>query len=181
MRTSPNSFSPGGGIPMTTTGGKAISFYTSLRLRGTRIQALKESTESDPYGFITQWQIFKNKVAAQDRKVSLKYIHGEGFSNAYDLFDLAVKLKAVQKDGGWYQFPTGDVKKNPALKNHPLWTRIQGGLNFYRELRDNPVLFAGIKTLIEGEDVTLADLSAQASSTIIADAKAVIDSHAGLL
>lgn len=56
MRTSPNSFSPGGGIPMTTTGGKAISFYTSLRLRGTRIQALKESTESDPYGFITQWQ-----------------------------------------------------------------------------------------------------------------------------
>jgi RecA/RadA recombinase len=180
-RMAPGQFSPGGGTAKTTSGGKSISFYTSLRLRGVRIESLKESTDSDPYGFITQWGIFKNKVAPQDRKVKLKYIHGEGFSNAYDLFDLAVKLKAIQKDGGWYQFPCGDVKKNKSLRDHPLFTRIQGGLNFYRELRDNPALFAGVKMLLDGEDVTLDDLSNQAQATIVAEAKNLVDSHAALL
>ena len=85
----------------------------------------------------------------------IPFIHGEGFSQAYDLFNLAVKIKLIDKQkGGYYQFPAGDIEKKPLIKQAPNYTRIRGEMNMYRELRDNPALFQAVKTIIDGEDVT---------------------------
>jgi len=144
-----------GGPPMTTTGGKAPAFYASIRLMMTRVETLKDDKEgSDPYGFKVQFKSVKNKIAPQDRVIQIPFIHGEGFSQAYDLFNLAVKIKLIDKQkGGWYQFPAGDLEKKPQLKQDPNFTRIRGELNMYYELRDNPVLFKAIKAILDGEDV----------------------------
>jgi recombination protein RecA len=152
QRMAVGKFSPTGGTPMVTPGGKAIPFYSSIRMKGVRIQSLKEG-DNDPYGFITEWNIFKNKIAPQDRKVKLPYIHGEGFSQAYDLFNLALKLGIIGKSGAWFQYPEGDIKKHPELKEAEGFLRTQGSRNFYQEMRDNPATLNSIKRLVEGEDV----------------------------
>jgi recombination protein RecA len=137
-----------------TTGGGGPSFYSTIRLSLTRIESLKIDKDADPYGFITLVKIFKNKVSPQDRAVKLPYIHDEGFSRFFDYFNFALKMKVIEKNGGWYQFPAGDSKKNPKLKEDPNFTRVQGMLNFYNEMKEKPKLFAVIQHLVDGEDVS---------------------------
>jgi recombination protein RecA len=163
QRTKVGAFSPSGATVMVTPGGKAIPFYSSIRIKGSRVQALKEG-DNDPYGFITEWTIYKNKCAPQDRTFKLPYIHGEGFSKAYDTFNLALKMKIIEKSGAWYQYPVGDVKKKPELKDVQGFLRAQGARNFYQAMRDNPATFGAIQQLIDGEDVEVSAVVEQSLS-----------------
>jgi recombination protein RecA len=90
------------GNPETTTGGRALKFYASVRLDVRRIGSVKDG--DTVIGSRTRVKVVKNKVAAPFREVELDLIHGEGVSREGDLLDLGVARAVVEKSGSWYSF-----------------------------------------------------------------------------
>ncbi len=90
------------GNPETTTGGRALKFYSSIRLDIRRIQAIKEGDRV--VGSRTRGKVVKNKVAAPFREAEFDIIYGEGISREGDLIDLGVAKNVLEKSGTWISF-----------------------------------------------------------------------------
>lgn len=110
------------GNPETTTGGRALKFYSSVRLEVRRAEAIKQGT--DIIGNKTKVKVVKNKVAPPFRTVEVDIMYGEGISKEGEIVDLGAELDIIQKSGSWYSY-NGD--------------RIgQGRENAKQFLKDNP-------------------------------------------
>lgn len=90
------------GSPETTTGGRALKFYASIRIDVRRIEAIKK--EGEVIGNRTRVRVTKNKVAAPFRESEFDIIYGEGISYVGDLLDLATQLEMVEKRGAFYRY-----------------------------------------------------------------------------
>ena len=110
------------GNPETTPGGRALKFYTSMRMEIRKITTIKEGT--DIVGNRTRVKVVKNKVAPPFKMTEFDIMYGEGISYEGDILDLALKGDIIEKTGAWYSY--GD-------------TRIgQGRENAKNYLKDNP-------------------------------------------
>ena len=110
------------GNPETTPGGRALKFYTSMRMEIRKITSIKEGT--DIVGNRTRVRVVKNKVAPPFKMTEFDIMYGEGISYEGDILDLALKGDIIEKTGAWYSY--GD-------------TRIgQGRENAKKYLKDNP-------------------------------------------
>jgi recombination protein RecA len=115
--------------PETTTGGKALKFYASLRVDIRRIGAIKDGDKV--VGNRTKAKIVKNKVAPPFRECEFDIMYGEGISQAGDLIDLAVAKNVVEKSGAWFSYSgerLGQGRenvKNLLKENADLFGRIQ--------------------------------------------------------
>jgi recombination protein RecA len=101
------------GSPETTTGGKALKFYASVRLDIRRIETLKEGTES--VGNRTRVKVVKNKMAPPFKQAEFDIIYGVGISREGSLLDMGVELGIVKKSGAWYTYEAdqlGQGKEN---------------------------------------------------------------------
>ncbi len=94
------------GSPEVTTGGRALKFYSSVRMDIRRIGAIKDGT--DVTGNRTRVKVVKNKVAPPFKQVEFDIIYGEGISSAGELIDLGVEHEIITKAGSWYSY--GETK-----------------------------------------------------------------------
>ncbi len=118
------------GNPETTTGGRALKFYSSIRVDIRRIGAIKDGEET--VGNRTKLKVVKNKVAVPFRAAEFDIMYGEGISRLGDLLDLGVTHKIIEKSGSWLSY--GE-------------TRIgQGRENAKQFLRDNPDILKQIES-----------------------------------
>jgi recombination protein RecA len=118
------------GSPETTTGGKALKFYASVRLDIRRIETLKDGT--DAVGNRTRVKVVKNKMASPFKQAEFDIIYGEGISYEGGVIDLGVEHGFVKKSGAWYtyngdQLGQGKEKARLFLKDNPdLAKEIEG-------------------------------------------------------
>jgi recombination protein RecA len=123
------------GNPETTTGGRALKFYSSVRIDIRRIGAIKDGDVV--VGGRTRVKVVKNKVAPPFREAEFDVMYGEGISKEGDLLDLAVDRKIVEKSGTWFAFSGERLG--------------QGRENVKQFLKDNPVIFKAIEDRVRRE------------------------------
>jgi len=120
------------GSPETTTGGRALKFYSSVRVDVRRIASIKDGDAV--VGNRTKAKIVKNKVAPPFREAEFDILYGEGISKEGDLLDLAVEKNVVDKSGAWFSFQgerLGQGRENARafLKEHPEYRdRVELGV-----------------------------------------------------
>jgi recombination protein RecA len=107
------------GNPETTTGGRALKFYASLRLDIRRIGALKDG--QDVVGNQTRVKVVKNKVAPPFKQAEFDVMYNEGISHTGLLIDLGVENDIVQKSGAWFSY--GDVRLGQGRENAKLYLK----------------------------------------------------------
>jgi recombination protein RecA len=120
------------GSPETTTGGRALKFYASIRLDIRRQDAIKNGTES--IGVRTKVKVVKNKLAPPFREAEFDVLYGEGISKAGTVLDAAVDQSLVEKSGTWYTF-----------KNERIG---QGRENAKKWLQENPAALADLEAKV---------------------------------
>ncbi|HEY4559056.1 MAG TPA: recombinase RecA [Enteractinococcus sp.] len=121
------------GSPETTTGGKALKFYASVRIDIRRIETLKEA--GNPVGNRTRAKIVKNKMAPPFKQAEFDILYGEGISREGGLLDMGVEHSIVRKSGAWYTYDGDQLG--------------QGKENSRRFLKDNPDLATEIEDRIK--------------------------------
>jgi recombination protein RecA len=120
------------GNPETTTGGRALKFYSSVRIDIRRIAAVKEGDVV--VGSRTKVKIVKNKVAAPFREAEFDILYGEGISREGDVLDQAVLQNIVEKSGAWYSFSGERIG--------------QGRENVRQDFKDNEDTFARVESAL---------------------------------
>ena len=117
------------GNPETTTGGRALKFYASVRIDIRRIASIKDGDQV--IGGRTRVKVVKNKVAPPFREAEFDVMYGEGISREGDLLDLAVEKRIVEKSGAWFSYKGErlgqgrDNVKNMLKTNEDLLERIE--------------------------------------------------------
>jgi recombination protein RecA len=128
------------GNPETTTGGRALKFYASVRVDIRRIAAIKDGDSI--IGSRTRVKIVKNKTAAPFREAEFDIMYGEGISREGDLLDLAVAQNIVEKSGAWFSYKTeriGQGRENVKQflrENKDITARIEAEVRKALGLRD---------------------------------------------
>lgn len=120
------------GNPETTTGGRALKFYSSVRMDVRRIEALKQAGEI--IGNRTRIKVVKNKVAPPFKEAEFDIMFGKGISKEGDVLDLAAGLGIIVKSGAWYAYKDAKIG--------------QGRENAKQYLRDNPEILEEVETQV---------------------------------
>ena len=136
------------GSPETTTGGRALKFYASIRLDVRKVEALKKGEEI--YGNRTKVKVVKNKVAPPFKTAEFDIIYGKGISNEGCVLDMAVETEIVNKSGAWYSYGANRIG--------------QGRENAKEYLASNPELLNEIDKLVR-EKLGITTPASQESNT----------------
>ena len=134
------------GNPETTTGGRALKFYSSVRLDVRRVEALKQGGEV--VGNHTRVKIVKNKVAPPFKEAEFDIMFGQGISKEGDILDLAADAGIINKSGAWYAYEGNKIG--------------QGRENAKQYLKDNPAVCDEIAEKVREHYGLKADVSATA-------------------
>lgn len=157
------------GNPETTTGGRALKFYSSVRLDVRRIEALKQGGEV--IGNRTRVKIVKNKVAPPFKEAEFDIMFGQGISTQGDILDLAAENNIINKSGAWYAYEGNKIG--------------QGRENAKQYLKDNPQICAEVERKVrelfnmETDSVEEAPAEKASSEKTSKSAKAAKDDKEG--
>lgn len=133
------------GNPETTPGGRALKFYSSVRLDVRRIESIKQANEV--VGNRTRVKVVKNKIAPPFKEAEFDIVYGEGISKAGGILDIAVNMDIVNKSGAWFSYNGQRIG--------------QGRENAKQYLKENPAISAEIEKLVRG-NFTVAAVQTEA-------------------
>lgn len=142
------------GSPETTTGGRALKFYASVRMDVRRIETLKDG--GDAVANRTKVKIVKNKVAAPFKQAEFDIVYGEGISREGSIIDLGVEHSIIRKSGAWYTYDGDQLG--------------QGKENVRRFMRDNPDLTNEIEKRLREKLGLIPSVESEADADMIAPA-----------
>lgn len=123
------------GSPETTTGGRALKFYSSVRIEIRKGEAIKQGTEL--VGSRTKAKVVKNKVAPPFKSAEFDIMYGSGISKEGDILDIAASLDIIQKSGSWYSYEGERMG--------------QGRENAKEYLRNNPEVYSALQDRIKNK------------------------------
>ena len=135
------------GNPETTTGGRALKFYASIRMDVRRIETLKQSGEM--VGNRTRVKIVKNKIAPPFKEAEFDIMFGKGISKEGDILDLAVSIDLINKSGAWFAYngnKIGQGRENAKsyLAEHPeVMEELEKKIREHYDLDRDPASAAG--------------------------------------
>ena len=146
------------GNPETTTGGRALKFYASVRIDVRKVENLKQGDEV--FGNRVKCKVVKNKVAPPFRVAEFDIIYGKGISKAGEIIDVAIELGIIQKSGSWFSYNGEKV--------------AQGKENTKKAIAENQSLMKELeeKIKLRGKDI---DLSADDTYSLDEDDDATLD------
>lgn len=130
------------GNPETTTGGKALKFYSSVRLEVRRIETITQGTDN-AIGNKVRVKVVKNKVAPPFRKVEMEIMFGKGISASGSLLDAALKYDLVQKSGSWYSY--GEERIGQGRENAKAFIESNDDVSTSLDERVREKMFAHLK------------------------------------
>ena len=147
------------GNPETTTGGRALKFYASVRLEVRRVEALKQGGEV--IGNRTRVKVVKNKIAPPFKEAEFDIMFGEGISMVGDILDLAADLNIVVKSGAWYAYEGNKIGQGRENAKQYLKEHEDVCEEISRKVREHYGFDGAGKT----DGVAAADSAAEASKT----------------
>ena len=136
------------GNPETTTGGRALKFYASVRLDIRRIGAIKSGEEV--VGNRTKVKVVKNKVAAPFRVAEFDILYGEGISRAGEILDLGLEHRVIQKSGTWLSY--GDTRLGQGRENARAFLKEHGDVMADIEAKLRPMLPTLVRAAAGGDE-----------------------------
>ena len=149
------------GNPETTTGGRALKFYASVRLDVRRVEALKQGGEV--IGNRTRVKVVKNKIAPPFKEAEFDIMFGEGISMVGDILDLAADLNIVVKSGAWYAYEGNKIGQGRENAKQYLKDHEDVCEEISRKVREHYGFDGAGKT--DGAGAAAADSAAEASKT----------------
>jgi recombination protein RecA len=147
------------GSPEVTPGGRALKFYSSVRLDIRRIESIKDGTEV--VGNRTRVKVVKNKVASPFKQAEFDIMYGQGISREGSILDVAVEMGFVKKAGAWFTYEGEQLG--------------QGRENVKSFLRDNPQLMAEIDQRVRDKLAQAAEVEVEVATDIDVDAPITLD------
>lgn len=150
------------GNPETTTGGRALKFFSSMRIDVRKVESIKSGDQI--LGNRTRAKIVKNKVAPPFKQAEFDIMYGEGISRVGDVLDCAVEAKIIEKAGSWYSFDGNRIG--------------QGRENVKRFLDENPETLAHVEELLRDslkKDKDAEDVMPEAEFPDLDDGEIMID------
>ena len=147
------------GNPETTTGGRALKFYSSVRLDIRRTNQIKEGEEV--IGSRVKVKVVKNKCAAPFRQAEFDVGYGEGISKTGELIDIGLENKIIEKSGSWFSY--GDMRLGQGRENSKLF------------IRENPDLFSEIEGKVRralgmgGPELTVIEGGGDKTERVVAE------------
>ena len=142
----------------TTTGGRALKFYASVRLDVRKIETLKQSNEF--IGSRTRVKVVKNKVAPPFQQAEFDIMYGEGISKEGDVLDLAANIDIINKSGAWYSY--GDLRLGQGRENAKIY------------IKENPELLLEIENKVRNH-YGLQALDEKVTNEVIKEENPLID------
>ncbi|MFD1952938.1 recombinase RecA [Paenibacillus thailandensis] len=144
------------GNPETTPGGRALKFYSSVRLDVRRVETIKQG--NDMVGNRTRIKVVKNKVAPPFKQAEIDIMYGEGISKEGSIIDIGTEMEIVQKSGAWFSFNgerLGQGRENAKqfLKDHPeISATIERKIREESNLKNAEAVASGAQVSVDSEE-----------------------------
>jgi recombination protein RecA len=138
------------GNPETTPGGRALKFYSSVRLDVRRVESIKQG--NDMVGNRTRIKVVKNKVAPPFKQADIDIMYGEGISKEGSIIDIGSEMDIIQKSGAWYSFNGDRLGQGRENSKQFLKDNKQTAEIIEKKIRENSNLTAAAEDLHDNED-----------------------------
>jgi recombination protein RecA len=138
--------------PLMTPGGKAIPFFSTIRLRLQKVTVLKRDGEDDPYGVRTRAKVVKDRIGPPLRKCEFDITFESGIDDIGSWFNKLDDMKLIRRQDGWCYMDTFKGKENP---KHPEWGHMFREKRWNDEIRSNPALKKHVQELLREKMVVV--------------------------
>ena len=145
-------YSPGG-ILETTPGGRALKFYSTIRMSVRRGDTIKQDGEQ--VGHVMRIRVIKNKIASPFKEATINLIYGQGIDRSDELFQIALKAKLIKQGGAWYSYVNedGEIKE---FNGVPMKSQGKDGMIDF--IRTIPEFYVELESIIRGVKVEADDI-----------------------